>query len=163
MPKVHSDPKQCYETPQHVLDRVRAVGKIGFDPCTADDNPTKAALFFTASNPAPPPDKWPKLGAFEVCFVNPPYADNASWLAAILEYDQPTICLWNASVGTRWWNQAIETCYDFVFWGKRISYVNPATKTPVRGNNFGSALFLFHPTVYITAKWEATFQSKIAL
>ena len=163
MLKVHDDPRQCYETPQHVLDKVRAVGAIGLDPCTAEDNPTRARKFYTVKNPAPSPDLWPALNAFEICFVNPPYADNASWLQAVIDYKRPTVCLWNASVGTRWWNKAIEACHDFVFWGKRIAYLNPATKQKVCGNNFGSALFLFRPSPYIEKKWNEVFSSRIAI
>lgn len=72
-----SSDRHDWETPELVLDLVRKIGPITFDPCTHADNPVKAALFYTEADNGLKAN-WPTLG---LAYVNPPYGrDLPSWV-----------------------------------------------------------------------------------
>jgi hypothetical protein len=93
-----SSESQNWQTPEWLLDYVRAVsptGGIGFDPCTTSKNPTRARRYLAADAPMHDPPfagpmhfgcwgndglavDWPDMPDRGICYVNPPYGAHLS-------------------------------------------------------------------------------------
>lgn len=156
--KLIADPATCTEkdtwrTPPEILDLVRMLGPIVLDPCTADDNPTGASLFYTAKNPAPSNGaEWQtKRFAERVTFANWPYSQNGAWARMLIEhadavapFGQHVIGLANASSGTEWFDKITGAAHATCFVTQRLAFIDPAPpheKKP--GNQWGTAIWYF--------------------
>lgn len=137
-------PKDCWQTPQHILDLVREVfgDEIFTDPCTAKDNPTNATKFFTPERDGLR-HQWERNA-----FVNPPYSDPSEWLKEINRQLKvgnikeaialvPTGCL-----GTERTGPHAESANALCLWRNRIHFIDPATGKPATQTSFTSA-FLY--------------------
>lgn len=141
-----SSARHDYQTPGWFLDLVRAVAPIGLDPCTTGRNPTEARFWF-------PPymnglsRNWRCMRREETAFVNPPYGRQLPlWAEKIVQEDVPTIVLVPARTEAAWWRKLYAWCDHCLLWsspeyGSRISFVNPDTGLPVRGNDHASTVF----------------------
>ena len=137
-------PKDCWQTPEHILDLVREVlgGRIFTDPCTVESNPTSAVKFYTPQQNGLL-HKWE-----ENAFVNPPYSDPSVWLEKISKEIKegsikeaialvPTGCL-----GTERSGPYAETASALCLWRNRIHFIDPATGKQASQTSFTSA-FLY--------------------
>jgi phage N-6-adenine-methyltransferase len=105
-------------TPRWILDRVRALGPIGLDPCTFADNPVGASAFFTAEDDGLSREWWQLYG---LVFVNEPYSriDSPAWSMKIADQARKgaeIVRLTKAATGTTWfhnsvWNAAQAVCF----------------------------------------------------
>lgn len=94
-------------TPESVLDRVRGVAPIAYDPCTFDSNPTGARQFDTADT-----DGLSKVKPWYsgLVFVNEPYSQSDRWAKKIAEVAQlggVVVQLTAARTETRRWHRYI--------------------------------------------------------
>lgn len=71
-----SSAKQDWQTPENVLERVRAIGPIDCDPATSRDNPTDAARFHHEGGLE---KSWQVFGG-GVLWLNPPFNALAPWV-----------------------------------------------------------------------------------
>ena len=137
-----------WQTPQPLLDVLREhLGPILLDPCSAPDNPTQAGIFFHGEDPADSYLKWPignDLGtAYDgrsgskhgFVWVNHPYSQNKVWAAHVNRYvaqrNAPTtIMIGPASTSAQWFQDCANTSTFCYFPGKRVAFLDPATKKP---------------------------------
>ena len=129
-----------WQTPECVLEPVRALfgGRIDLDPCTTDDNPTRARAWFTGDRPGP-------LTSYAGCgnvFVNPPYSEIHLWIERCkggINRDQ-VVALVPSRTDRPWFHNAHFNAV--CFWkGQRLRFVDPLTGQPSKtGAPFPSAL-----------------------
>lgn len=140
-----------FYTPERILERVRAYfgGQIDLDPATAPHNPTKARLFFTASN----------CGLFRAwadlsknAFANPPYGKQIrEWVAKIGKEASRGLPIVALLPGQRfeqaYWQQSLfnPSLTALVAVRSRVSFI-AADGKPAKGNPYGSFLYCFNGT-----------------
>ena len=78
-----SSKNQGWETPDGLLDVIRRYRPIRLDPCTTEQNPTKAIEFFTPGDDGLTQD-W-DMGSGGLIYVNPPYGRQLSkWVGKVV-------------------------------------------------------------------------------
>ena len=76
--KSEQHPESCWRTPAWLVERIRGLfgGEINLDPCTDNDNPTKALKFYTPADDGIL-QSWERANIY----VNPPYGRTiAKWI-----------------------------------------------------------------------------------
>jgi|SRR5687768_15349671 len=141
-------------TPPDVLDVVRLLGPIAYDPCTPSHNPC-GALRFTS----PPSDglqvSWLGLSRRGLIFVNPPYSRGqlVQWVRKALREAKrgcEIVMLLPQDLGTVWGQLLIRNTQGICFWKGRISYIRPdgnydaGAKQPSLFGYFGPRAWGFH-------------------
>ena len=127
---LHSSERMDWQTPDEVLDLVRSVGPIGYDPCTTPDNPTGARWVS-----APPLDgltsRW---GLWELIYVNPPYGrELPKWTAKCAREGtagSEIILLVPARTDTVWFHRDIRQAHRVCFWKGRMRFKGAASSAP---------------------------------
>jgi phage N-6-adenine-methyltransferase len=121
-------PSQTWFTPEYVLVPVRVDlgGSIGLDPCTTEDNPVGAEMFWTPTLDGlqmtwgSDPDWMPSV------FVNPPYGRaREPWVRRCIEAGergQKVILLIPAATDTRIWQEAAASADAMVFVKGRVKF-----------------------------------------
>ena len=120
-----------WQTPLHI---VQALGIFDLDPCANCDSPKRLAPnSFTKSD-----DGLAQTWRGRV-WLNPPYGAEARvWLARLAEHGNG-IALIPPRVGAHWFHEVVfNTCDAILFHKGRISFIEPATGNPVKGNNADS-------------------------
>ena len=152
--------KDEHNTPPEILDRVRKVGRIAFDPCPGDGDMVGAQHdLLDASEikglPAGslPSSKYGVDGLMvswiaiykrqsthgALTYVNFPYSHASAWaLKIVSEADAglPIIALVAARPDTRWWRAMWNAADAVAFWRGRITFLGSKHPAP-----FPSALF----------------------
>jgi len=128
--------KDDWETPEYILDAVRAFEPIGLDPCTHEGNPVRAARFYTreADGLEAP---WHNQG---LVFVNPPYSMMAHWSRAIVRESERAeiIALVGARPGAKWYARMQLAALGHLEFSGRVRFVGAPSSAP-----FPSALLYF--------------------
>jgi hypothetical protein len=154
-----SSDKSTWQTPDHVLDRVRAIAPIALDPCTEPDNPTGAVRWITAEDE---PDglqaPWHEMAAGGLVFCNPPYTRGRgplNWAEKIdreSSVDCEIITLVPSRTDSKAFRKLAERAATICFWRGRISFRGAPAGAP-----FPSA-FVYHgwrPECFLTAFADA--------
>lgn len=122
-------------TPPEVLERVRRIGPIGLDPCTSDDNPTGARVWYTPQRSAfneEDPDQL--LSPGELVYANPPYSEMSQWAGLLLHYARTcgseVIALVAARPDSRWFHTVAWTAQAVCFWKGRLRFVGAPSSAP---------------------------------
>lgn len=117
-------PRQWHLTPEYILEPVRADlgGSIGLDPCTFEDNPTRAERFYTVRD-----DGLARHWGHESTYVNPPYGKaREPWVDCCIRYARsfgaPVILLIPAATDTRIFQKAASTSTAMVFVRGRVKF-----------------------------------------
>ncbi len=139
---LHSSVKHDWQTPDAVLDLVRAVGPIVLDPCTAEENPVRAKHHYTEDLDGllMPWSLVPGL-----VFVNPPYGRalpkwaHKACVEALLKGVE-IITLTPARTDTRWFTSLVEGCTTVAFWRGRMTFKGAPAPAP-----FPTCLTYFGP------------------
>lgn len=126
----HSNGSNDWQTPDEVLDIVRQVGPIGLDPCTVDDNPTRAEVWITPTSPLgcglTHSRPWVQLACGGLVFMNPPYGrECAAWVdKAIDEASKGAriITLTAARPDTKWGQKLLLNADVLCWWRGRIKF-----------------------------------------
>jgi hypothetical protein len=148
--------KQCHNTPESVLEIIRAYAPIGLDPCS---NPwsTVGALCSISKHSGGDglTAKWEQVidgDWFEspIVFCNPPYADIRPWVAKAIDEaiagSVETIMLVPADPTPAWARLARTFCSAWGPWAKRIAFVGAGgtgAKQPSALYHFGPNRFRF--------------------
>ena len=135
---LHSSKRMDWQTPEHVLDRVRAIGPIGLDPATTSDNPTGARLFLTPEDDGLE-TYWPKTEAREAVWLNPPYGRQlrewvAVWRCSVWAHHR--LLLVPSRTDTAWWRLAWDFSKAVCFVSGRLKFKGADHPAP-----FPSAIF----------------------
>lgn len=133
--KTERDPASCYETPQWLVERIRAAfgGTIDLDPCTTPENPVGARRFI-----APPNDGILTPWVGNTIYINPPYGRTIKhWAHRALLYASAglpkIILLVPARTDAAWFQDLAKTASAVIFHAGRIQFVT--------GNKPGNAPF----------------------
>ena len=117
-----SSVKMDWQTPDNVLDLVRQVGPIALDPCTTDDNPTKALAYYTPATDGLS-QSWTDSNG--IVYVNPPYGRalplwlDKCWHEA--DAGAEVLALVPARTDTTWWQSNVLGA-SICFWRGRLRF-----------------------------------------
>jgi len=119
-------PNQRQLTPPYVLEPVRlSLGRIGLDPCTEPDNPTRADRFYTVDDDGLA-RVWHGPGWMPTVYVNPPYSRaKEPWMERCIEAGergQKVVLLIPAHTDTRIFQRTIATASAVVFIRGRVKF-----------------------------------------
>ena len=132
-PALYASDQMDWQTPYWVLCKVRSLGAIALDPCSAPENPTSARVWLH-----PPTDgllvDWKKEAGGGVVFVNPPYGRAlAKWSEKIV-YEARAgtriVTLTPSRTDTKWWHAMLEAADTCCLLRGRISFIDPRTRLP---------------------------------
>jgi len=141
-----------WQTPELVLEHVRAVDEIALDPCTNSTNPTRAKRIITPEqDPHGLLADWWVIADGGLAYCNPPYGRGHAhaWAAKIVheaELGCEIIALTRGDLSTRWARMMLDAARAVCF-PPRIKFKG-ATGSP----NFSNAIFYFG-TRPITFDW----------
>lgn len=154
-----SSDNQCWQTPENILELVRAVAPIALDPFTTAQNPTKARFYGALDHSLPdfrdgyklPWAALTKLGGGQF-FTNPEYGDNLGDFAekCCLEASCRAhgIALVPSRTDTVWWNALADFCDALLFWKGRIKFIDPSTGMPRKTLNKKSGKWVETPAPF---------------
>lgn len=140
-PCLYSSDVTTWQTPDEVLECVRRFAPIELDPCTAPDNPTGAARYFTEEDDglAQP---WTSKG---LVYVNPPYGRAMRlWMRKLRDEHragrvEEAILLIPARTDTGAWTESVALdALVVAFWRGRIRFRGAPAGAP-----FPSALVYY--------------------
>ena len=89
------------------------------------------------------------------CFCNPPFSKKAEFIKKADEQVQNGFCpicvmiLPLNSMDTKVWHEIIEGRYHYEILKGRISFIDPKTKQPKKGNNSGTVIVYFKKRIEI--------------
>lgn len=125
---VFSSENMGWITPEKILSRV---GEIDCDPCTWEDNPTNARVFYTIKEDglAQP---WSLTGKN---FINPPYGHfQIAWIkktiAESLRGAESELLIPAKTETKVWQDWVFPTANAICFIRARLSFIDPATRKP---------------------------------
>lgn len=133
-------------TPPWIIALARDVlGRIDLDPASSDsaNASVQAKYYYTRDKPCSLP--WGGR-----VWLNPPYSRGL--IKPFVEkfctenFDSG-IMLVNADTSTEWFHRALESCNAVCLLRKRVSFIDPKTWKPTKGNTRGQAIFLRIPHV----------------
>lgn len=135
-----------WNTPENVLERIRAVDSIGLDPCSNASSIVNARASYSLERGENGLEHdWYRQG---LVFVNPPYgkelreqwADQIAGFGAFVRTraTDSLIALVPARPDTGWFRAMREYARLVYFWRSRITFINAPTAAP-----FPSALFYY--------------------
>lgn len=115
-----------WQTPEHVLERVRRVAPIGLDPCTTHANPTGARAWWYLDGPFPLDglaSGWSTEKSGHLVYCNPPYGRGiGAWMDKCHEAavaGVTVIALVPARTDTRWFPWTADA---ICFWRGRLTF-----------------------------------------
>jgi hypothetical protein len=117
-----------WQTPDLILERVRRLGSIAFDPATAPGNPTGAVKYMTEGGLE---SAWSFDG---LAFVNPPY--RVPWYRKIehevqrLDQGQELVALIPAKPGTAYFQDLSRRCSAVCFLRGRLTFRGAEQQAP---------------------------------
>jgi hypothetical protein len=118
-PATHDRQRQL--TPAYVLEPIRdLLGGIGLDPCTEQDNPTRARRFY-----ALPDDGLELSWESKSVFCNPPYGEARNrWVARCVASgdERPTVLLIPSHTETQTVQFALRECSSVLFVQARLRF-----------------------------------------
>lgn len=125
-----------WQTPLHIIG---ALGAFDLDPCAATDDPTRCAPnYFTKAQ-----NGLAQTWAGRV-WLNPPYgADCKVWMRKLAKHGDG-IALIPPRLGSKWFHDdVLPHCSGIYALRGRVSFIDPATGKPVKGNNADSVLIAY--------------------
>lgn len=134
--------KQTWRTPESLLSIIKDFAAIELDPCTASDNPTGAARFYTKKDDGLT-QSWACDG---LVYVNSPYGrELASWVQKAtvenITHGAEILMLLPARPDTRYWHDYVfATANAICFMKGRLRFVGADHSAP-----FPSALVYWGP------------------
>lgn len=131
-----------FETPDYIYNQLNRIFNFQMDVAASKLN-AKTPNYFTITNSALEND-W-----FFRSFCNPPFSKKAEFIQKADEQIQKEICpicvmiLPLNCMDTKIWHEVIEGRYYYEILKGRISFIDPDTKTPKKGNNSGTVIVYF--------------------
>jgi phage N-6-adenine-methyltransferase len=127
-----STARDDWQTPEHVLMRVRSIGPIGLDPCTTIDNPVGARTYCDGDGLKL---HWGhEADGRGLVYCNPPYSQIGAWTDKIVTEavgGAEIVSLVAARPDSKWfyrlvWDSAQAVC----FWKGRLRFVGAPSSAP---------------------------------
>jgi phage N-6-adenine-methyltransferase len=145
-PSIHPDwTPDDWCTPPEILDLVRPVGPVTFDPCTNRWARVDAETALTKEQDGLKAE-WPREG---LIFVNPPYSTPGPWVSRCIQACRAgsaglEILLLVPLSGAEWAHRALASAAAVCLWRGRIAFLRPDASgavAPVSGSSVDSWLF----------------------
>ena len=123
-----SSAKDTWQTPDNILERVRAIAPIGLDPCTTDENPVQAPLYYTPADDGLTMP-WEAGDEDSLVFVNCPYGRGIGpWVRKCESTLMRTVvALLPARVDTKWFPWTADA---LCFWRGRLKFRGAPAPAP---------------------------------
>lgn len=143
--------QDCYRTPPELLAAVRSDFGLTFTLDAAADESNAVCDDFLTGPHDPEGECFCGLCArWEgVVWCNPPYSNVAPWVTKArlsAEVHGATVAmLLLADTSTRWFALGVRTAETYLLTPGRVSFIDPETGQPARGNRIGSVLFIWRP------------------
>lgn len=146
---IHKDRKENWRTPPEIFDPLDEIYQFDWD-LAADPSSKKRPLWVGPGSP-----HGEDLLTFDRrrlknqrCWINPPYGRNLTpfshAISDITRAAEVVVALVPASTDTRWFHHLADTGSPLVWFREgRISFIDPDTGKPSKGNTVGSALFVW--------------------
>ncbi|MDK9560977.1 DNA N-6-adenine-methyltransferase [Gallibacterium anatis] len=149
--------KDCYRTPKYVFNWLNSRFKFDIDGCATEENNLSYHYigkdgivedFLTFE----PLDLIARLEfSHFTIFVNPPYSNPLPFVkraAELKAWGFLVVMLLPADKSTKWYQVIQESATEVIdIVGGRISFLHPLTGEEVKGNNKGSMIAVFDPTM----------------
>ncbi|MBP4134373.1 DNA N-6-adenine-methyltransferase [Gallibacterium anatis] len=149
--------KDCYRTPKYVFNWLNSRFKFDIDGCATEENNLSYHYIgkdgivedFLTFDPL---DLIAELefSNFTI-FVNPPYSNPLPFVkraAELKKWGFLVVMLLPADKSTKWYQVIQESATEVIdIVGGRISFLHPLTGEEVKGNNKGSMIAVFDPTM----------------
>ncbi len=149
--------KDCYRTPKYVFNWLNSRFKFDIDGCATEENNLSYHYigkdgivedFLTFE----PLDLIARLEfSHFTIFVNPPYSNPLPFVkraAELKKWGFLVVMLLPADKSTKWYQVIQESATEVIdIVGGRISFLHPLTGEEVKGNNKGSMIAVFDPTM----------------
>ncbi len=107
-------PNDFWQTPEYILERVRAMYPNYFDPCPPKPGKDGLGLFWD----------------WDGVFVNPPFSQLARWVDYGLDQPREQIWLTHHKHDTKWCQKLVKASTAFAMLKKRVKFIDPATGQP---------------------------------
>lgn len=138
-----------FGTPDYIFKQLNDIFDFTFDVACTEKN---------CKCPYGYDEKWDALSDarwFGRCFCNPPFSEKDKWIRKadkeVQEGNCP-ICVMILPLNcmdTRVWHEVIENRYHYEILQGRISFIDPETNEPKKGNNSGTVIVYFKRKVQI--------------
>lgn len=131
----------CYETPEWLFDYYNKQYKFQLDAAANESN-SKCLFYFKDALTV----EWGLYASSIWC--NPPYSDQKTWIKKAYKeakkHNITVVLLVMAPNGGMYYHDYVfGHASKIVFFGGRISFLNPLTKQPDKSNRFGSVLVVY--------------------
>ncbi len=143
--------QDCYRTPPELLAAVRSDFGLTFTLDAAADESNAVCDDFLTGPHDPEGECFCGLCTRwkGVVWCNPPYSNVAPWVTKArmsAEVHGTTVAmLLLADTSTRWFAHGVRTAETYLLTPGRVSFIDPETGQPARGNRIGSVLFIWRP------------------
>lgn len=146
--KTPADQRDLWRTPPALFACLNAEFCFQLDAAAAPHNALCRKFITAEQNTLETPwDEYLSIPGY--VWLNPPYSDITPFVkkAATESANQiGTVMLVPADTSVGWFKEAIQTASEVRFiTAGRLAFINPVTGKPVRGNNKGSMLIIWHP------------------
>lgn len=137
-----------YETPEHIFKQLDDIFKFNLDVACLQEN-AKCYDYITESEDSLS-QKW--VGR---CFCNPPFSKKAAFIEKAHNEVMNGNCVLVVmilplnSMDTKVWHKFIENKFHYEILQGRISFIDPATKKPQKGNNSGTVIVYFKKRIEV--------------
>lgn len=140
-----------FRTPKYIFDQLNAIYNFEYDAaCTEEDCLCHLGSFFDMGEDALL-QSWGKLRTF----CNPPFSKKAEFIKKAYEEvinDHCPICVMILPLNcmdTKAWHKYIEGKHHYEILQGRISFIDPETKQPKKGNNSGTVIVYFKKKIKV--------------
>lgn len=135
-----------FETPQYIYDQLNRVFNFEEDVACSTEN-CKCPMGINQ-------DSLNSIWGFR-SFCNPPFSQKAEFIKKAVDQVEKGLCpvcvmiLPLNCMDTKVWHQYIEGKYHYEILQGRISFIDPGTKQPRKGNNSGTVIVYFKKKLQI--------------
>jgi phage N-6-adenine-methyltransferase len=135
----------CFKTPDFIFKQLDSIFDFTIDAaCNTDDCKCDNGFYFDNGD-----DGLVNSWIYNRVFCNPPFSDKTNWIlkadyevqnnnCPIVVMILPSLCM-----DTEIWHSRIENKYHYEILKGRISFINPITNKPQKGNNSGTVIVYF--------------------
>ena len=139
-----------FETPFYIFNQLDNIFDFNLDVACTPHN-AKCVNFISHDDNA----LLTNWGEYSRCFCNPPFSKKAEFIKKAHDEVQNHNCpivvmiLPLNSMDTKVWHEIIENRYHYEILQGRISFIDPETKQPRKGNNSGTVIVYFKKRIII--------------
>lgn len=143
--KMNVKGNDCFETPDNIFNQLNDIFNFELDAaCTSANSKCNSGFFYDEGLDGLK-ESW---GGYRV-FCNPPFSNKAKWIEKAhhaVQHDGCPICVMILPancIDSEAFQEIIYPNYHFEILKGRVSFIDPETKKPKKGNNSGTVIVYF--------------------